>query len=228
MAFWVSPAGHDMQPSINLDSLGQFFVAFAAAWTVLLLFGIAFLVGNRKLPFLRVRKLPLGILAVCTLHVYWCLCMLAYVLNGFFACSMEYWVMSTYLPIGIALYQASNTQLQHVAGIQQRIASEKILRVPNRKPIAFRGWRRLGAKWSSSNATQRAMACICYGITLQVRLLLCCTLLLPAVLICWKILCTFLIFCLSRRFHASWGILGPKVDAVECRKGWEWWDMLAS
>jgi hypothetical protein len=183
MAFWLSPTGHDMQTHINLDSLGQFFVAFAAAWTVLLLFGIAFLVKNRKLPFLRLRKLPLGILAVCTLHVYWCLCMLAYVLNGFFACSIEYWVMSTYLPVGIALYQASNMQLQHVAGLQQRIASEKGLRVSIRKPIALRGWRKLHAKWSSYTATQRAMACICYGIVLQVRLLPRCTLLPPTTLI---------------------------------------------
>jgi hypothetical protein len=217
-----------MQTRTNLDSIGQLFVAFTAVWTVLLLFGIAFLINNRKLPFLRLRKLPLGILAVCTLHVYWCLCMLAYVLNGFFACSMEYWVMSTYLPIGIALYQASNTQLRHVAGLQQQIASSRTFRVPDKKAIAPRWWRRPVAKWSSYNVTQRAMACVCYGITLQVRLLPYCPLLLAPLLTCWQILCTFIIFCLSRRFHASWGVLGHKVDAVECRKGWEWWDMMAS
>jgi hypothetical protein len=171
MAFWVHSGGHDMQSRINLDSLGQLYLAFSAVWTMLLLLGIAFLVKNRKLPFLRVRKLPLGILAVCTLHLYWCLCMLAYVLNGFFACSMEYWVMSTYLPVGIALYQASNTQLRHVAGLQQQIAKSRMLRPPNRKVIALRGWRRLMANWSSYNVTQRAMACIYYGIILQVRLL---------------------------------------------------------
>jgi hypothetical protein len=78
-----------MKSRINLDNLGQLYLAFSAVWTMLLLFGVTFLVNNRKLPFLRVRKLPLGILAVCILHVYWCLCMLAYVLNGLFACSME-------------------------------------------------------------------------------------------------------------------------------------------
>ena len=58
-----------MQTRVNLDSLGQLYLIFAAVWTVLLLIGIAFL-RNRKLPFLRVRKLPLEILGVCTLHVY--------------------------------------------------------------------------------------------------------------------------------------------------------------
>lgn len=158
-----------MHAKINLDSLGQFFVAFATVWTVLLLFGIAFLVQNRKLPFLRLRKLSLGILAVSTLHVYWCLCMLAYVLNGFFACSMEYWIMSTYLPVGIALYQASNTQLRHVACLQRQIARSKALPALSTPAPALGGWRRLGAKWSVYNFTQRAMACICYGIILQVR-----------------------------------------------------------
>ena len=172
MSFWVYPGGHDMRNKINLDSLGQLYLAFAAVWTILLLLGIAFLISNRKLPFLRVRKLPLGILAVCTLHVYWCLCMLAYVLNGFFACSMEYWVMSTYLPIGIALYQASNTQLRHVAGLQQQIASSRTLRLPDRKAVHLRGWRRLAAKWSSCSLTERAMTCVLYGIAIQVRLLL--------------------------------------------------------
>lgn len=60
-----------MQSRINLDSLGQLYLIFAAVQTVPLLISIAFLLRNRKLPFLRVRKLPLGILAACTLHVYW-------------------------------------------------------------------------------------------------------------------------------------------------------------
>jgi hypothetical protein len=217
-----------MQNRINLDSLGQLYLAFAILWTTLLLLGIVFLVNNRRSPCLRVRKLPLGILAVCTLHVYWCLCMLAYILNGFFACSMEYWVMSTYLPVGIALYQASNTQLLHVAGLQQQIANSRTLRVPDRTPTALRGWRRLEAKWRSCNATQQAMTCVLYGIALQVHILPCCSLLLVPSLTCCQILCTFLIFCLSRRFHASWCVLGSKVDAAACRKGWEWWEIIGS
>ena len=211
-----------MQSRINLDSLGQLYVAFTAAWTMLLLFGIAFLISNRKLPFLRLRKLPLGILGVCTLHVYWCLCMLAYVLNGFFACSMEYWVMSTYLPVGIALYQASNTQLLHVAGLQQQIASSRTLRLPDRKAVLLRGWRRLAAVWNYYTVTRQAMSCVLYGIALQVRLLLHCNLLLTLQLTCRQIPCTLSIFCLSRRFHASWGVLGSEVDATACRRGREW------
>jgi hypothetical protein len=113
MALWVCSGDHDMQSRIDPDSLGQLYLIFAAVWTVLSLISITFFLGNWKLPCLRVCRMPLRILAVYTLHVYWCICMLAYVLNGFFACSMEHWVMSTYLPVGIALYQASNTQHAH-------------------------------------------------------------------------------------------------------------------
>lgn len=168
MAVWAYPGGHDMQNRINLDRLGQLYLAFTATWTALILCGIAFLIRNRKLPFLRIRRLPLGILAVCTLHVYWCLCMLAYVLNGYFACSMEYWVMSTYLPIGIALYQASSTQLQHIASLQQGIACSKPLHVQQKPRGSVHGWRRLVAKWNSYTVTQRAMTCIQVGIVAQV------------------------------------------------------------
>ena len=160
-----------MQNRINLDCLGQLYLAFTATWTTLLLGGMTFLIRNRKLPVVRMRKLPLGILAVCTLHVYWCLCMLAYVLNGYFACSMEYWVMSTYLPIGIALYQANNTQLLDVAGLQQRLATFKTLHVRHKQPAAVRGRCKLIAQWNSYTPTKRATTCIQLGIIAQVSCL---------------------------------------------------------
>ena len=45
--------------------------------------------------------------------------------------------MSTYLPIGIALYQASNTELQHIAGLQLQIASSRTLRCQTEKAFPF-------------------------------------------------------------------------------------------
>lgn len=168
MVFWVYPGGHDLQHRINLDSLGQLYLAFATTWTSLLLCGMTFLVRNRKLPFLRIRRLPLGILAVCTLHVYWCLCMLAYILNGYFPCSTEYWIMSTYLPVGIALYQANNTQLLHVAGFQQDLANPKAFPAQHQRTAPARGWRSLVVRWKSYSATKRATTCIKIGIIAQV------------------------------------------------------------
>jgi hypothetical protein len=50
---------------------------------------------------------------------------------------MEYWIMKTYLPIGIALYQANNTQLQHVAGLQLQIVSSKTLPCQIEKTFHF-------------------------------------------------------------------------------------------
>ena len=169
MAFWVYPTGHDMQNRLNNDSLGQLYLILACAWTFLLLCGIAFLIRNRKLPFLCMRKLPLGILAVASLHVYWVLCMLAYILNGYFACSMEYWIMSTYLPLGIALYQASNTQLLHVAGLQKQFTSSDLTCLQKHSAAKFRGWRRLLAEWHSFNPTRCALVGICMGMIAQVN-----------------------------------------------------------
>ena len=168
MAFWVYPTGHDMQNRLNNDSLGQLYLSLASAWTFFLLCGMAFLIRNRKLPFLCMRKLPLGILAVTSLHIYWVLCMLAYILNGYFACSMEYWIMSTYLPFGIALYQASNTQLLHVAGLQKQFTSAELNCLQKHSVTKLRGWRRLFAKWHRFNPTRRTLLGICMGMIAQV------------------------------------------------------------
>lgn len=55
MAFWIYSGGYDMQSKINLDSLGQVYLAFTVTWTILLTLGTAFLVDNWRLLFLRVR-----------------------------------------------------------------------------------------------------------------------------------------------------------------------------
>ena len=160
-----------MRYRANLDSLGQLYISFTILWTLLIASGIAFLLTNRKVPTLRMRNLPLGIAAVCTLHVYWCLSMLAYVLNGLFPCGLEYWVMSTFLPFGIALYQANSTQLRHVAGLQKRFAGSGLTDTRARQSSAPRGVWRLKAKWNSSNVTKRATFCIAVGMVTQVGLL---------------------------------------------------------
>ena len=106
--------------------------------------------------------------------------------------------MSKYLPIGAALYQASNTQLQHVASSQLQIASPRTLRLPDRKGLPLRGWRKLMGKWGAYNVTQQAMACILCGITAQVRLELHPSLLVMRALTLLQIICTLLVSCLSR------------------------------
>lgn len=131
--------------------------------------GMVFLVINRGLPFLRIRSIPLAISAVALLHVYWVLCLLAYVLNGNFPCATEFWIMSIYLPLGIALYQATNTQLLRVATLQNEIASAALtLGEVQHKRASHESWCHPLAKWRSATATRRTMTCIAIGMGLQV------------------------------------------------------------
>lgn len=161
--------GYDMSLRYNTDGLGFTYIALVIAWTCLLLPASIFLIRNRHLPFLRMRNIPLAISAVAILHVYWVLCMIAYVLNGFFPCATEYWVMSIYLPVGIALFQATNSQLFSVATAQKRYAQGDIVvetrAAPNPK---IRGWRKWWAKLKTYNATKNTMAWIGIAMIVQV------------------------------------------------------------
>jgi hypothetical protein len=47
--------------------------------------------------------------------------LLAYTTNGHFLCSAEFWIMSIYLPFGIALFQANVTQLRSIAEQQEAL-----------------------------------------------------------------------------------------------------------
>lgn len=160
---------YDMAMTWNLNSLGYILIALATAWTTILAGGMVFLIINRRLPFLRIRSIPLAISAVALLHVYWVLCLLAYVLNGYFPCSTEFWVMSIYLPLGVALYQATNTQLLHIAALQSEIASTDLtLGDAKYRRVNRESWRRPLAKWRSASATKRTMTCIAIGMGVQV------------------------------------------------------------
>lgn len=161
---------YDMTMTWNFNGLGYTLIALATAWTAVLAGGMVFLIINRGLPFLRIRSIPLAISAVALLHVYWVLCLLAYVLNGNFPCATEFWIMSIYLPLGIALFQATNTQLLQVAALQGEIVSaDPAFGEPKHKNASCDSWRRPLARWRSTHATKRTMTCIAIGMTLQVN-----------------------------------------------------------
>ena len=160
----------DQMGPAKLDMLGRFYVGFTSAWTAVLAAGIIYLIINRERQFLRIRNIPLGIAAVCVLHVYWVLGMMVYVFNGHFPCSAEFWIMSVYLPLGIALYQANSTQILHVAGLQKQYISTVPVTVNKRNINAIRSWKGLILKWKTLTITQRAMTLITIGTCLQVRL----------------------------------------------------------
>lgn len=235
--------GHTMGPEYNMDSLGKIYASITTAWTVILLIGATFLISRRNLPYLRMRNIPLAISAVATIHIYWVLCMIAYILNGNFPCAAEFWIMSIYLPLGIALFQACNTQLLHIANLQKKYTNEQIPGSKKHTSQRAERWRRHLKDLYAENRVKRTMAFIAYGMVVQVKSL-------GRVKICGvngvQVLLTFVVFLVSFKFHDGFGLTAwafstdaekdecakfvteyqagscSQAKKMACRRGWEW------
>lgn len=110
-----------MASPINLDAVGIFWTTLAAAWTLAILAGSSFLLYHyHRCPPLRIRGIPLSVGAVALLHGYWASVQLGYVVRDAMPGDAEYWIMGTWLPLGIALFHASNSRFLHVARAQRR------------------------------------------------------------------------------------------------------------
>lgn len=160
--------GHTMDMSYNLDPLGKLYISIVTVWSTILLMGATFLLSRRDLSFLRMRNVPLAISAVATLHVYWILCIIAYVLNGNFPCAAEFWIMSIYLPLGIALFQACNMQLLYIADLQRNYTLTQISSVEKPPAPRMASWRKYLYHFRMENKVRRTMTLIAFGMVVQV------------------------------------------------------------
>lgn len=118
---YLEPKGRNWGEIVNWDDLGKIYAGFTIAWTVIVVSGAAWLICNRRLPHIKIRNLPLALTSTAFLHIYLVKILLAYTTNGHFFCAAEYWIMSIYLPFGIALFQAYLTQLRSIWEQQQRL-----------------------------------------------------------------------------------------------------------
>lgn len=116
-----------------LDPLGWTYIGLAIAWTVALILGMLFLHQHRHLPCLQIRRLPLVFAGVASLHAYGAMCLTAYVFLPLAPCTAEFWIMSIYLPFGIAMFHAANSQFLHIASRQKQFARMGALR--DTKPV---------------------------------------------------------------------------------------------
>jgi uncharacterized membrane protein len=98
-------AGHDYGPA-NLDGLGKAYIVVCVVWTLFVAIGVTFFLLHRQLDFIRMRNATITVCAVLMLHIYLCMVLLLYPLNGHWPCDVEYWIMSIYYPLSIALFQA--------------------------------------------------------------------------------------------------------------------------
>ena len=89
----------------NLGLLGGSYIFLAVAYSLLVVTELYLLFNNRNAFCVRIRGLVVVFAATITLHIYLVLVLLIYPENGVFPCAAEYWIMSIFLPLGMALFQ---------------------------------------------------------------------------------------------------------------------------
>lgn len=205
-----------MQPQAQLDTLGWTYMGLSIGWTVLLAAGMLFLHHHRDLPCLQIRRLPIVFAGVTSLHCYGAVVLLIYVIGPITPCTAEFWIMSIYLPFGIAMFQAANSQFLHIASRQKQFARMSALSDPrpvNEKDaerLASSRMRRIIRGVERADKIDRMMVWIGIGLLAQVLL-------------------TLFVFFGSKKFHPGYGIFDYTVPGTgmearqDCSKGWEWW-----
>ena len=166
--FNINPLGRNWGSIVNWDALGKTYAALAISWTVILYSGVAWLVAHRHLPYLKMRNIPLAVAATSFLHVYLIKIMLAYTTNGHFPCSAEFWIMSIYLPLGIALFQANMVQLLSISTQQRKLLDGDRMSIQE-SPRHQSGLRGLWSRWQSLTELQKTYVYIGIGMLIQVR-----------------------------------------------------------
>jgi len=162
---YISPLGRNWGPTVNWDALGKIYAALIISWTVILFSGVAWLVAHRRLPYLKMRNIPLAVAATSFLHVYLVKVFLAYAANGHFLCSAEFWIMSIYLPFGIALFQANIVQLLSISTQQRKLLEGERIRASSQHQSGVCG---LWSRWRGLTAVKQTYVFIGVGMLVQV------------------------------------------------------------
>jgi hypothetical protein len=95
----------------NTDALGIIYVIVAIVYTIVLAGELYILQRCRSAFCIRIRNLKVVFSAITMLHVYLVLVLLVYPWNGRFPCQAEFWIMSIFLPSGMALFQGTLSPL---------------------------------------------------------------------------------------------------------------------
>lgn len=160
----------------HFDSIGWTYMGLTIAWNVMLAVGMIFLWTHRRLPSLRMRKLPLLFGGVLSLHIYGVLCIIVYPVGAVFSCSLEFWVMSIYLPLGIALFHAANTQFLHLASRQKQFAhmsslkDHKSINEEKAQEVSNSRWKRIVSGRERADNVERTLVFIGLGLAVQVSM----------------------------------------------------------
>jgi hypothetical protein len=105
MAAVMRPRALDGEKRLNMDALGIGYVVFAVMYTLTLCAELYVLYRRREAFCIQLRNIKVLFAAVSMLHVYLILVLFVYPWNGLFPCSAEFWIMSVFLPSGMAFFQ---------------------------------------------------------------------------------------------------------------------------
>ncbi|KAL0934865.1 uncharacterized protein CTRU02_209456 [Colletotrichum truncatum] len=212
-----SPSPALPAPAFNTEPAAIFWLTWGGLWTIMVICGMAFLYVNRNMPFLRIRGLALSFASVTLLHLYWFSCQAGLSYGSLMPDSAEFWVMSLYLPFGIALFHASNSRFLHIAKAQRKYAG-KPASLPQADTNACSCKdKTLVGRFRKLDYTTKMLAIVCTGMVLQGG---------------WfssQLLLTVVMYLISRKYHPSFGIPGTEVKGtpaerkIEMARGWEWW-----
>lgn len=122
----------ESKPGPTITPVNIWWICWACVWTVPIALGMAYLIAHRNKPTLRVRGLGLSLSAVVLLHLYWMSVQFHTVFDAIEPPVYEFWIMSTWLPCGIALFHASNSRFLYVAKLQKKYAqpSDRLIDFP--------------------------------------------------------------------------------------------------
>ncbi|KAH6957524.1 hypothetical protein BKA56DRAFT_502221 [Ilyonectria sp. MPI-CAGE-AT-0026] len=151
------------QPHANLDGLGVFWIVFALSWILTIAGGMIFLWRRRDMPILRIRGLPLSLLVITLLHLYWGAVQTVYVYFRLATPEVEYWIMSIYLPCGIALFHASNSRFLHVAKAQKELFASDAASIKSKRAKT----KSLICRFRSLNYTRKILILVGAGMSFQ-------------------------------------------------------------
>ncbi|KAJ5564861.1 hypothetical protein N7513_001103 [Penicillium frequentans] len=196
---------------IDLSPVSIWWATWACVWTLAVVSGATFLIINRNAPTLRIRGLGLSLSAIGLLHLYWAVCQFGTMIGAILPGDAQYWIMGTFLPLGLSLFHASNARFLHVAKLQKKYAQygHKLFEVkPEGSPKG------LINRFRALKYNTKVFIIVGIGMFVQVFL-------------------TILMWVISRKFHSSWGIPGTEVHGSAMAQktaqgsGWEWWPGVA-
>jgi hypothetical protein len=153
-----------------LNTTAWVYIAITIAWTLMLACGMGFLFHYRKIPGLRLRRPPLVFVSIISLHCYWTVCMLGYIIAPFAPCAAGFWMMSIYLPIGVAIFHLANSRFLDVASRQSQFTRHSLgIRNDKRLPEK-KSWKNFFVKTGQGANINRMTITIAIPLAIQVRI----------------------------------------------------------